>query len=56
MEHSMQAKKPQYTACSDYVQALCERYKDRGIAAHVRLDAKRQEREEANLKIGRAHV
>ncbi len=47
MEHSMQAKKPQYTACSDYVQALCERYKDRGIAAHVRLDAKRQEREEA---------
>lgn len=47
MEHIMQAKKPQYTACSEYVQALCERYKDRGIAAHVRLDAKRQEREEA---------
>lgn len=47
MEHIMQAKKPRYTACSEYVQALCERYKDRGISAHVRLDAKRQEREEA---------
>lgn len=47
MEHIMQAKKPQYTPCSQYVEALCHRYKDRGIAAHVRLDAKRQEREEA---------
>lgn len=47
MEHIMQAKKPHYTACSEYVEALCQRYKDRGIAAHVRLDAKRQEREEA---------
>ncbi len=47
MEHTMQAKKPQYTPCSEYVKALCSRYKDRGIAAHVRLDAKRQEREEA---------
>ena len=43
----MQAKKPHYTACAEYVEALCQRYKDRGIAAHVRLDAKRQEREEA---------
>ena len=47
MEHIMQAKKPHYTACAEYVEALCQRYKDRGIAAHVRLDAKRQEREEA---------
>ncbi len=47
MEHIMQAQKPKYTACSEYVKALCERYKDRGISAHVRLDAKRQEREEA---------
>jgi cell division protein FtsL len=47
MEHIMQAKKPQYTACAEYVDALCKRYKDRGIAAHVRLDAKRQERDEA---------
>ena len=47
MEQTMQAKKPQYTACSEYVEALCRRYKDRGISAHVRLDAKRQEREEA---------
>ena len=47
MEHTMQAKKPHYTACAEYVEALCQRYKDRGIAAHVRLDAKRQEREEA---------
>ena len=47
MEHTMQANKPQYTACAEYVEALCQRYKDRGIAAHVRLDAKRQEREEA---------
>ena len=47
MEYTMQAKKPHYTACSAYVEALCQRYKDRGIAAHVRLDAKRQEREEA---------
>ena len=47
MEHIMQAQKPQYTACSEYIKALCERYKDRGISAHVRLDAKRQEREEA---------
>jgi hypothetical protein len=43
----MQAKKPHYTACAEYVDALCKRYKDRGIAAHVRSDAKRQEREEA---------
>lgn len=47
MEHIMQAKKPHYTACAEYVEALCKRYKDRGIAAHVRTDAKRQEREEA---------
>ena len=47
MEHIMQAKKPHYTACAEYVDALCKRYKDRGIAAHVRTDAKRQEREEA---------
>ena len=47
MEHTMQAKKPHYTACAEYVEALCKRYKDRGIAAHVRSDAKRQEREEA---------
>lgn len=47
MEQTMQAKKPRYTACSEYVDFLCQRYKDRGIAAHVRLDAKRQEREEA---------
>ena len=47
MEHIMQAKKPHYTACAEYVDALCKRYKDRGIAAHVRSDAKRQEREEA---------
>ena len=47
MEHIMQAKKPHYTACAEYVDALCKRYKDRGIAAHVRFDAKRQEREEA---------
>ena len=47
MEHIMQAKKPHYTACAAYVEALCQRYKDRGIAAHVRTDAKRQEREEA---------
>ena len=47
MEHIMQAKKPHYTACAEYVEALCHRYKDRGIAAHVRSDAKRQEREEA---------
>ena len=47
MEQTLQAKKPHYTACAEYVEALCQRYKDRGIAAHVRLDAKRQEREEA---------
>ena len=47
MEHIMQAKTPHYTACAEYVEALCKRYKDRGIAAHVRSDAKRQEREEA---------
>lgn len=47
MEHIMQAKKPHYTACAEYVEALCKRYKDRGIAARVRTDAKRQEREEA---------
>ncbi len=47
MEQIMQAKKPHYTACAEYVEALCRRYKDRGIAAHVRFDAKRQEREEA---------
>ncbi len=47
MEHIMQAKNPTFTACSEYVEALCKRYKDRGIAAHVRLDAKRQERDEA---------
>ena len=47
MEQITQAQKPQYTPCSEYVQALCQRYKDRGIAAHVRLDAKKQEREEA---------
>ena len=47
MEHIMQAKTPHYTACAEYVDALCKRYKDRGIAAHVRTDAKRQEREEA---------
>ena len=47
MEHIIQAKKPHYTACAEYVEALCKRYKDRGIAAHVRTDAKRQEREEA---------
>ena len=47
MEHIMQAKKPHSTACAEYVEALCKRYKDRGIAAHVRTDAKRQEREEA---------
>ncbi len=47
MEHIKQANKPHYTACAEYVEALCQRYKDRGIAAHVRLDAKRQEREEA---------
>ena len=47
MEHIMQAKKPHYKACAEYVDALCHRYKDRGIAAHVRTDAKRQEREEA---------
>ncbi len=47
MEHIMQAKTPHYTACAEYVEALCKRYKDRGIAAHVRTDAKRQEREEA---------
>ena len=47
MEQTLQARKPHYTACAAYVEALCQRYKDRGIAAHVRLDAKRQEREEA---------
>lgn len=47
MEHTLQATKPSYTECSEYVKALCRRYKDRGIAAHVRLDAKRQERNEA---------
>ena len=47
MEQILQAKKSHYTACSEYVEALCRRYKDRGIAAHVRIDAKRQEREEA---------
>lgn len=47
MEQMIQAKKPQYTACSVYVEALCRRYKERGISAHVRHDAKRQEREEA---------
>ena len=47
MEHIMQAKTPHYTACAEYVDALCKRYKDRGIAAHVRTGAKRQEREEA---------
>ncbi|MBR5881760.1 MAG: hypothetical protein IKZ16_08725 [Clostridia bacterium] len=47
MEQTLQAKKPHYTACAEYVEALCQRYKDRGIAAHVRTDAKRQEREEA---------
>ncbi len=47
MEQTLQAKTPHYTDCSEYVEALCQRYKDRGIAAHVRTDAKRQEREEA---------
>ena len=47
MEQTLQATRPQYTSCAEYVQALCRRYKDRGIAAHVRIDAKRQEREEA---------
>ncbi len=47
MERIMQPTKPAYTECAEYVKALCRRYKDRGIAAHVRLDAKRQERNEA---------
>lgn len=47
MDQTMHAAKPAYTECAEYVKALCRRYKNRGIAAHVRIDAKRQERNEA---------
>lgn len=47
MNRAMAGNSTGQAGCAYYIEMLCERYRDRGIATHVRADAALQERNEA---------
>lgn len=47
MNQAMAGNSTETVGCAYYIEMLCDRYRDRGIATHVRADAALQERNEA---------